>query len=105
MNEENSMKVYRYFTGKDDVHFCARVTRALNEGYELYGSPTMTFNGTDEGKPRTETLNGTYDRAGSALHMEMPVMEGKGRFVIWHDGPNLIMQQFGSRWTLARVKE
>jgi hypothetical protein len=23
------------------------VTRALNEGYELYGSPTMTFNGTD----------------------------------------------------------
>ena len=35
------MKVYRYFTGKDDVHFCARVTRAL------YGSPTMTFNGTD----------------------------------------------------------
>lgn len=41
------MKVYRYFTGKDDVHFCARVTKALNEGYELYGSPTMTFNGTD----------------------------------------------------------
>ncbi|WP_180085764.1 MULTISPECIES: DUF1737 domain-containing protein [Acinetobacter] len=41
------MKAYRYFTGKDDVHFCARVTRVLNEGYELYGSPTMTFNGTD----------------------------------------------------------
>ena len=41
------MKVYRYFTGKDDVHFCARVTKALNEGYELYGSPTMTFNGTE----------------------------------------------------------
>ena len=41
------MKVYRYFTGKDDVHFCARVTKALNEGYELYGAPTMTFNGTD----------------------------------------------------------
>ena len=41
------MKVYRYFTGKDDVHFCARVTKALNEGYELYGSPTMTFIGTE----------------------------------------------------------
>jgi len=41
------MKGYRYFTGKDDVHFCARVTKALNEGYELYGSPTMTFNGTE----------------------------------------------------------
>ena len=41
------MKVYRYFTGKDDVHFCVRVTKALNEGYELYGSPTMTFNGAE----------------------------------------------------------
>ncbi|RZG79225.1 DUF1737 domain-containing protein [Acinetobacter sp. WCHAc060033] len=41
------MKVYRYLTGKDDVNFCARVTKALSEGYELYGSPTMTFNGTD----------------------------------------------------------
>lgn len=40
------MKVYRYLTGKDDVNFCARVTKALNEGYELYGAPTMTFNGT-----------------------------------------------------------
>ncbi|MFW1983659.1 DUF1737 domain-containing protein [Acinetobacter guillouiae] len=41
------MKVYRYLTGKDDVNFCARVSKALNDGYELYGSPTMTFNGTD----------------------------------------------------------
>ncbi|MDN5511692.1 MAG: DUF1737 domain-containing protein [Acinetobacter sp.] len=22
------MKIYRYLTGKDDVHFCARVTKA-----------------------------------------------------------------------------
>ncbi|MGE8654714.1 DUF1737 domain-containing protein [Acinetobacter gandensis] len=41
------MKVYRYLTGKDDVNFCARVTKALNEGYELYGAPTMSFNGSD----------------------------------------------------------
>ena len=41
------MKVYRYLTGEDDVNFCARVSKALNDGYELYGSPTMTFNGTD----------------------------------------------------------
>lgn len=41
------MKVYRYLTGRDDVNFCARVTKALNDGYELYGSPTMTFNGTE----------------------------------------------------------
>lgn len=42
-----TMKVYRYLTGRDDVNFCARVTKALNDGYELYGSPTMTFNGTE----------------------------------------------------------
>lgn len=42
-----AMKVYKFLSGKDDVKFCARVTQALNEGYELYGSPTMTFNGTD----------------------------------------------------------
>ena len=41
------MKVYRYLTGKDDASFCARVSQALNEGYELYGSPTMSFNGVD----------------------------------------------------------
>ena len=41
------MKVYRYLTGKDDVNFCARVTKALNEGYGLYGAPTMSFNGSD----------------------------------------------------------
>lgn len=46
-DQEISMKVYRYFTGKDDVNFCARVTKALNEGYELYSAPTLTFNGTD----------------------------------------------------------
>lgn len=41
------MKIYRYLTGKDDSSFCARVTQALNDGYVLYGSPTMTFNGKD----------------------------------------------------------
>ena len=40
-------KVYRYLTGKDDVNFCAKVTKALNEGYELQWAPTMTFNGVD----------------------------------------------------------
>lgn len=39
------MKLYRYLTGPDDSEFCARVTKALNLGWELYGSPTMTFNG------------------------------------------------------------
>lgn len=41
------MKIYRYLTGKDDSTFYARITQALNDGYVLYGSPTMTFNGKD----------------------------------------------------------
>jgi hypothetical protein len=37
--------VYRLLTGKDDHAFCARVSEALAEGYQLYGSPAATFNG------------------------------------------------------------
>lgn len=38
---------YRLITGKDDSSFCKRISSLLNEGYELYGSPSCTFNGTD----------------------------------------------------------
>jgi len=41
----HSIDNYRLITGKDDSEFCKRITEALSEGYELYGSPTMTFNG------------------------------------------------------------
>lgn len=40
------MQLYRYLTGPDDAQFCARVSKALNQGWTLYGAPTMTFNGT-----------------------------------------------------------
>jgi hypothetical protein len=40
------MKVYRFLTGPDDASFCHRVTAALNKGWELYGSPSLTFNAT-----------------------------------------------------------
>ena len=36
---------YRLLTGKDDRSFCERVSKALEEGYELYGSPSITHNG------------------------------------------------------------
>lgn len=39
------MKLYRYLTGIDDTQFCIRVTKALNMGWELHGSPSMAFNG------------------------------------------------------------
>jgi hypothetical protein len=36
---------YRLLTGPDDQSFCDRVSKALEEGYELYGSPAITFDG------------------------------------------------------------
>lgn len=37
------MKLYRLLTGPDDAAFCARVERLLNLGWELSGSPTISF--------------------------------------------------------------
>lgn len=34
---------YRVLTGSDDKAFCERVSKALDEGYELHGSPAITF--------------------------------------------------------------
>lgn len=33
---------YRLLTGTDDRAFCEKVSQALDEGYELYGSPALT---------------------------------------------------------------
>ncbi len=46
MAEPSETKLkYRLLTGPDDKSFCERVSKALEEGYELYGSPSITFNG------------------------------------------------------------
>ena len=37
------MNIYRLLTGADDASFCHRVSEALNKGWSLYGSPTLTF--------------------------------------------------------------
>ena len=37
------MKLYRFITGPDDSEFCHRVTQALNKGWQLSGSPSLTF--------------------------------------------------------------
>lgn len=38
---------YRLITGKGDASFCQRISKLLDEGYVLYGSPSCTFNGQD----------------------------------------------------------
>jgi hypothetical protein len=42
---DNEKLRYRVLTGKDDATFCERVSAALDEGYELHGPPSLTFNG------------------------------------------------------------
>ena len=36
---------YRLITGPDDAEFCARVSSLMDQGYQLHGSPAVTFNG------------------------------------------------------------
>ncbi|MDP3907520.1 DUF1737 domain-containing protein [Novosphingobium sp.] len=35
--------IYRLLTGKDDRAFCERVSEALEQGWRLYGSPTLAW--------------------------------------------------------------
>lgn len=37
------MKLYRLLTGPDDSAFCKRVSGALSKGWELAGSPSLTY--------------------------------------------------------------
>ncbi|STQ91820.1 DUF1737 domain-containing protein [Iodobacter fluviatilis] len=41
----NNLPRYRLITGPDDASFCHRISEALDMGYQLYGSPSATFNG------------------------------------------------------------
>jgi hypothetical protein len=38
------VKLYRILTGPDDSTFCHKVTAALDKGWHLFGSPTLSFN-------------------------------------------------------------
>ncbi len=37
------MKIYRFLSENDTSEFCHKVSEALSNGWELYGSPTQTF--------------------------------------------------------------
>lgn len=44
MTEQPRLR-YRLLTGPDDRSFCEKVSAALDEGYVLYGSPAVGFDG------------------------------------------------------------
>jgi hypothetical protein len=37
------MKLYRFLSEEDTSAFCHKVSEALSKGWELYGTPTQTF--------------------------------------------------------------
>ncbi len=43
----DTRKKYSLITGKDDSSFCERISKLIEEGYRLYGSPSVTYNGKD----------------------------------------------------------
>ncbi|HEX6443642.1 MAG TPA: DUF1737 domain-containing protein [Streptosporangiales bacterium] len=45
MADGSDLPRYRVLTGPDDAAFCWRVSEALDLGYELHGSPSLTFDG------------------------------------------------------------
>ncbi|MBO0827398.1 MAG: DUF1737 domain-containing protein [Streptosporangiales bacterium] len=45
MADSSDLPRYRVLTGPDDDAFCRRVSEALELGYELHGSPSLTFDG------------------------------------------------------------
>ncbi len=56
--------LYRMLTGPDDAAFCHRVSKALSEGWMLYGSPTLTFDPVQGrvicGQSITKEVEGEY---------------------------------------------
>lgn len=43
LGDQTLMLIYRFLSGEDDSSFCHRVTKALSEGWVLYGSPSYAF--------------------------------------------------------------
>jgi hypothetical protein len=58
------MKLYTYLTGPDNETFCKRVCEKLNNGWTLYGNPTLTFNGTNviAGQALIKEIAGEYHK-------------------------------------------
>ena len=56
------MKLYSYLTGPDDEKFCKRVTAKLNNGWELYGNPTLAYDGNTiiAGQAMVKEVAGEY---------------------------------------------
>jgi hypothetical protein len=58
------MQAYRFLSEDDTSAFCHKVTKALSEGWELYGQPTYAFDAARGvmrcGQAVTKDVDATY---------------------------------------------
>ena len=58
-------RLYRFLTEEDTSAFCHKVTKALSEGWELYGNPSYTFDSNLGqlrcGQAVTKVIDAPYD--------------------------------------------
>ena len=56
--------LYRMLTGHDDASFCHRVSEALSKGWQLYGTPDLTYDVAQQkvicGQAVTKTVQAEY---------------------------------------------
>lgn len=59
------MRLYRFLTGPEDSSFCHKVSAALNKGWELHGSPVLSFDAASQrvicGQAVVKEVEGEYD--------------------------------------------
>jgi len=67
------MQIYRFITNDDDSQFCKRVSKALTEGWALYGEPKYVFD-VAENKMRCGQAV-TKEVADQSFDMEKPLTE------------------------------
>lgn len=58
------MRLYRFLSSDDTSAFCHKVTEALNNGWQLHGSPTYAFDSANGvmrcGQAVVKEKDGTY---------------------------------------------
>lgn len=58
------MKLYRFLSADDTSAFCHKVSAALNNGWELHGSPTYAYDAANGvmrcGQAVTKEVAGSY---------------------------------------------
>jgi hypothetical protein len=60
----DAMQLYRFLTADDTDAFCHKVSKALNSGWVLHGSPSYAFDAANGvmrcGQAVTKEVQGTY---------------------------------------------